>query len=356
MTLDPVFRSARAVKLIEELGFIERVSVPISIHADAMQFVHGQLPEIIGDEWIDHDPDQENNHLEFLQRNFFLILFLSVFEQLGCERARLDLYARLDLCIKGIITAGDNLFDDQNKQMLPLQFSDGGTRFPSILQMLCFTRLVERVLNAGVEASTITREQADQFQRSFLTNIASIGALEGSEESGVDEIIPVEHMIDKVHRVRGGALFSLAFIAPDLLEDDNIAQTLAIARDAIIKLGVAFQIVDDITDFEFDLTRNSHNILTAYAYHSENEGERALIREMLKTKTTDGQVVELAFPDATQAALKRARDEVRSAFEGLKGTGFWIAPDKADLFVEAIVGIEGVERIEHIGESMAVSK
>ncbi|MEM7408221.1 MAG: class 1 isoprenoid biosynthesis enzyme [Pseudomonadota bacterium] len=355
MTLDPVFRSPRAVRLIEDLGLMERLSVPGSIHAEATEAVHGMLPDIIGEAWLDTDASPARDDVEFLQRNFFLILFLSIFEGLGCRRDRVDLYARLDLCIKGIITAGDNLFDDQNKQLLPLRFDDGGTRFPSILQMLCFTRLSERVLSDAVAASTLSEAQAAQFQRSFLTRLAEIGALEGSEEDGVAEILPVEPMINKVHRVRGGALFSLAFIAPDLLEDESLKPVLAVAGEAVIKLGVAFQIVDDITDFEFDLTRGSHNILTAYAYHSDVPEERTRIRQMLKAETTGGATLEEVFPHATQRALLRAREEARAAFQGLVGAGFWMAPDQADLFVDAIVGIEGVDRIEQISDNVAES-
>jgi hypothetical protein len=49
--------------------------------------------------------------------------------------------------------------------------------------------------------------------------MARIGKLEGSEEGGVDEIPTPDEMVERVHRVRGGALFALAFVPPAVLEE-----------------------------------------------------------------------------------------------------------------------------------------
>ena len=58
--------------------------------------------------------------IEFVQI-FFLILFRSVLQTVGVATADLQLCCELNFCIKGTITAADNLFDDQDKALLPLK-------------------------------------------------------------------------------------------------------------------------------------------------------------------------------------------------------------------------------------------
>ena len=76
----------------------------------------------------------------------------------------------------------------------------------------------------------------------------------------------------------GGALFALAFVAPGVLEKGDVKRKLADAETAIAQLGTAFQIVDDLTDFEFDVRRKSHNLLVSQIHHLGTQAERAAVR------------------------------------------------------------------------------
>ena len=120
---------------------------------------------------------------------------------------------------------------------------------------MSFERLLRRALDRGQHAVILDGAQRDAVLRGLLNRMASIGTLEGSEEGGVDEIPTPDNMVERVHRIRGGALFALAFAAPAVLETGPLAEKVAAAEPAVARLGTAFQIVDDLTDFEFDLGR-----------------------------------------------------------------------------------------------------
>ena len=64
------------------------------------------------------------------------------------------------------------------------------------MQMLCFDHLLMRIFETHGSMFGVT--EIAQFRRELLTSLASIGTLEGSEEAGVDTILPVEEMIEKV--------------------------------------------------------------------------------------------------------------------------------------------------------------
>ncbi len=356
MTLSPVFRSPAAVRLLEERGLWRRLAPDIGAQADAVRRVHADLRDVIGADFLGDAasvPDTDGpggDELHFLQEYFFLILFRSIFSALGVPEDRLALYCELNFCIKGTITAADNLFDDQAKSLLPLADA-AGPRFRSILQLMCFERLVRRALDRGVDDGLLDASQRDQILKGLLDRMASIGALEGSEEGGVDDIPPPDAMLEGVHRVRGGALFALAFVAPSVVEGDAVADRIGRAEPAVARLGTAFQIVDDLTDFEFDVGRKSHNLLVSQVYHAGSAEEKAALEGMWDGREAGSGAVEARFVESARAVLERAYGEARASFQSLADLGHWFDPAMADDVVHAIVGLDGVARMEAITAS-----
>jgi hypothetical protein len=349
MTLSPVFRSDEAVRTLKLEGVWSRLDPAARGQAAAVANVRRDLPAVLDQTYIDmgalagEDPG-ETIGLEFVQEFFFLILFRSVLQTIGMATPDLALCSELNFCIKGTITAADNLFDDQDKALLPLKTGEGA-RFRSILQLLAFERLASRTLERGVCAGSISRPSAEQFQRELLSRMAAIGSLEGSEEGGVEGVLEPDFMIEQVHRVRGGALFELAFIAPRLLEASVEPPLLSRAQRAISKLGTAFQIVDDLTDFEFDMAHGSHNLLVSQITHGGSAEEQARLKALGEVTARTSDVVTELFADSGRAVIERGEEQAREALEELRSLGFWFPPELGGQLVRAIVGLDGVERM-----------
>ena len=351
MTLSPVFRSPSAVQMLQAEGIWQRLEPAIASQARGVATVRGDLAEILAPEFLHEEAGvsldggvSDPSSLLFLQEFFFLILFRSLFESLGVGSARLDRYAEVNFCVKGTITAADNLFDDQKKSLLPLEVGKG-SRFLSILQIMCFERLIRRVLDRGVVAGDLDEGGRDRVLKGLLDLMARIGRLEGSEEGGVTEIPTPEAMVERVHRVRGGALFALAFVPPRVLESGEILKRIQAAEPAVARLGTAFQIVDDLTDFEFDISRRSHNLLVAQIHHHGTPEERARLDALLAGAAPEPEEVEGPFRASARAVLERAYEESRHAFRDMAALGFWFPERLADEVVHAIVGLEGVRRM-----------
>ena len=354
MTLSPVFRSASAVRLLAERGVWERLAPDMEAQADAVRRVYRDLETIIDESFRTEPPHVPSAAevttpagLRFLQEYFFLILFRSIFRALGVPDARLQAYTELNFCIKGTITAADNLFDDQAKSLLPLA-DHAGSRFMSILQLMSFERLLRAVLDRRVDEGVIDGALRQDIQRALMDRMAAIGVLEGSEEGGVHGIPRPDEMMESVHRVRGGSLFALAFAAPSVLESGALAERMATAERAIARLGTAFQIVDDLTDFEFDVGRRSHNLLVAQIHHAGTAEERAALGPLWEGGAVREGVVESSFQRSARAVLERAYDEARAAFEALAVLGHWFDPTLSEEVVHAIVGLEGVSRMQSL--------
>ena len=183
MTLSPVFRSTQAVQLLAEQGVWSRLASDIEAQAEAVRTVHLDFEDVIDDSFRKASSPKlrdlevaTSEGLRFLQEYFFLILFRSIFRSLGVEKSRLQAYSELNFCIKGTITAADNIFDDQSKTLLPLVPSSG-SRFMSILQLMSFERLARSVLDRAVAASVIERGSVHTIQRALLDRMAEIMSL-----------------------------------------------------------------------------------------------------------------------------------------------------------------------------------
>ena len=352
MTLSPVFRSQDAVRLLAEQGVWTRLAPDMEAQAEAVRRLYVDFEELIGPAYrsdVPHVPSASEvttpEGLHFLQEYFFLILFRSIFGSLGVSGGRLQMYTELNFCIKGTITAADNLFDDQAKSLLPLA-DHAGSRFMSILQLMSFERLLRGVLDRAVDEGSVATGQVGPIQRALMDRMASIGVLEGSEEGGVDEIPEPGAMVDAVHRIRGGSLFALAFAAPSVLERGPMATKMEVAEEAIARLGTAFQIVDDLTDFEFDVGRRSHNLLVSQIRHRGTPEEVAAFGPMWDSGEVPTGVVEDLFATSARAVLEIAYEEARASFRTLADLGHWMGEELAEEVVHAIVGLDGVARME----------
>lgn len=341
MTLSPIFRSIDAVEMLETKGYLARLRPSIAAQREYVRELNGLLRDVIDAKYIASNPDEDDD-LTFLQEHFFLTLFDSVFRTLGCSPQRLRMYGLLNLCVKGMVVAGDNLFDNEAKMDLPLALGKGRC-FASIMQLLCFDHLAMRVLErCGAE---VKPEEVVRFRRDLVSALAYIGTLEGSEEAGVQSILPVEEMIRNVHEVRGGRLFALSFIAPRVWEPAEAREKWDTAHRGIARLGTAFQIVDDLVDFEFDLGRRSHNVLSSQIVHAGSTAEKAAFEKLAGSKDAPSNLVERSFVMSGRAVLDRARVEAEQGFAELAKIGFWYPAADAELFVRAIAGDAGDERV-----------
>lgn len=178
--------------------------------------------------------------------------------------------------------------------------------------------------------------------------MAEIGTLEGSEEDGVDDVPRPEQMIGTVHELRGGALFGLSLVAPLIVETGDVARKLRSASSAIHDLGTAFQMVDDLIDFESDLARRSNNPLVSQIIHGGSDEERSLLTSLTRHKRLCRESVGQDFRDSALVVLDMAYDRALSAITRLHALGHWLMPDVTETFIRARVGDDGIVRMSYL--------
>lgn len=341
MTLSPLFRSRQAIRfLFEEKGYFHKLQPGLLQQKQTEEYISELLGRIIPQE---HLQTVEKDDLTFLQDNFFLVLFNSSLQNWGMPQEKIDLYSRLNYCLRSEVIAADNIGDGEDKQALPIKRFEGKS-FNSLFQFMNAVHVSSILMQ---ESPLVSRENQERILKEINQLYYEIGSLEGSEEQGITTILQPEEMIQKVHHFRGGNLFRLQFGAVHVLERgvSELEPKIEATEKGFHLLGTAFQIVDDITDFESDLKRRSNNLVQSIIHHEGTPAEKKKLKEMVESDRIPANAFENYFHSSGQRTLDYAIRYAQEAFESLQTIGFWVDPADSPFFVAAIAGEIGETRI-----------
>lgn len=279
--------------------------------------------------------------LEYAQRNFFSILFLSIYRAVGIPPEKRLAYGIINHCLRGIVTGADNLLDDEYKELLPLNFPPAATRFKSVMHLLLFDRILFQNCSNMAAQGQITPAQKEALQDRLFQAIVPIGAEEAQEEGGIKEIIAPAEVLKTVHVYKGGKLLCLAFIAPLFLENSRRDQ-LSLADSGIFSIGIALQLIDDLTDFHEDILAANHNYLVSAIFHNGSTQEKSHLTRIMGEKDCSAPV-EQTFPDIIRQVTREAVSEAVYGFEQLRTAGFWFDRQQAYELIRHLFELRGVK-------------
>jgi len=281
------------------------------------------------------------NVLKYAQRNIFSILFLAVYRAIGIPAERRLIYGVINHAVRGIVTGTDNLLDDEYKEMLPLRFPADATRFKSVMHILLFDRFLFQIVEEAVRKRVFPEEHRQLIQHKIFQAMVPIGDEEASEEKGVSAILPPAEILASVHMYKGGNLLRLAFVAPRLVEKGLFAP-LEAADGGIYRIGMALQVIDDLTDFYDDLRDRRHNYLLSSIFHEGDISERQLLGQLLAERPGSGPPVAEIFRDSVGRVMHRAIGEALAGFAALEEAGFWLNRRDALRLVRHLFRLRGV--------------
>ncbi|MCM8798307.1 MAG: hypothetical protein NC821_02430 [Candidatus Omnitrophica bacterium] len=208
----------------------------------------------------------------YFEKNIFSILFLSIYRAFRIPKKKRIYYGSINYCIRGIVTAADNILDKEDKNIL--DFSDlpkQSSNFKFILQIIVLEQLLSYLLKNTFLLSEI------------VDVLIKIGSLEAEEEAGQAKILTPNSLLKKVHSFRGGALLNLAFLVPQALEL-RLRKRFEEVKEGVHLLGIGLQILDDVVDFEKDLKDKRYNYLISsieYRDGREEETTQKVVREAI---------------------------------------------------------------------------
>ena len=217
-----------------------------------------------------------------LARHFFSMLFLYSYYRAGVPAERRVLYAAVNQCLRGMVTGCDNILDDEYKATLETDLPPHAHRFRSVLDIMVADRVLFAMLQDYCLAHDLPVGLALQASAVSLQALTESGAQEASEEEGVDEQLEPDAVLRTVHHYKTGVLFQSTWAIPALFEKDILPEGLAV-RDALYRIGIGCQILDDIVDLFADLRARRHNYVASVLVHREPEALQERMQSMLVT-------------------------------------------------------------------------
>ena len=274
---------------------------------------------------------------QYWQRNFFSILFLTIFDAIGISKRRQRMYGSILHAIRGIVTATDNILDDEAKGSVQLSLQ-GGRVLPNVVVSL----MEMSVLQQSIYELAENEKTAKETLKSITHALFVLGAEESAEECDVHTVLDPRQLLDRIHRFRGGELLLLAFVAPEANEP-QLADNIHTAKVGVNYIGLCLQILDDLTDFEEDVTNHNHNMLRSWIVHHRPDG----VYDTEQLNQLDAEVLkhpEIYFRRATQQVMHLAIEMALKGFDYLTQIEYPAERSSAQELIKAMFQLRGLER------------
>ncbi len=261
------------------------------------------------------------NDYYFLEKNFFSALFLFSYHRTGIVGPRRITYAAINQCLRGMVTGCDNILDDEYKKTLETDLPEKGDRFRSVLDIMVSERILFDILLDAFKTNEMPHAAVLKIGDAALHALFRSGAQEASEENGNSHVLHPEQVLSTVHHYKTGLLFQSPWAIPMVVENGH-KDVIHSMMDALYKIGMGCQILDDMVDLASDLHRRRHNYLVSLIYHDDDSSHWKSLCRKRSSQPGVAQDVNLVslFPEALSIAGERARVFLVEGLGGLFGS------------------------------------
>jgi hypothetical protein len=278
-----------------------------------------------------------------LRKNIFSTLFQSMYHLMDCAPQHRLFYGKLIHLFRIWVTSADNLLDDEDKVVIPIQMPGSSRVMRQVVSIMTADRIFRRLLAEGVESKALTVRQAQELSERSLQILLPSAAQEASEEQGIMERPDPDYVLNVIHRYKTGILFNVAFLAPEIVEPHlNRARADAL-KDALLKFGIGCQVLDDIRDMARDHVERRHNVLLSSLLKNQPEFFRTLeTRELAVTDRLYLEVLPFAIP-----AARLGFGMMRDGLTALGGLGLGIRPKLAERLAGSMFTVLDLQDLQY---------
>lgn len=255
------------------------------------------------------------SHSFSLERNFFTALFLYSYFRSRIPQDRRVLYTAVNQCLRGMVTGCDNLLDDEYKMTLDTDLPLTGTRFRSVLDIMVSERVLFDIMLERLERHEFDFDVVRKAVRASLKALARSGSQESSEQAGIAERrLAPDEILSTVHHFKTGLLFQCPWAVPGVIENP-LPTAASTVKDALYRIGIGCQIMDDIVDLVSDVRNRRHNYVASLIAWGDDAVLKRLLSQM--ASSTSGAFYMEAFGEYLRKAYQLAMDYLQSGLRRL---------------------------------------
>ncbi|QHI69595.1 hypothetical protein [Tichowtungia aerotolerans] len=321
-------------------AFAEQQTAIHAIYDNADQML--QVPPNTPDEYLVSMQPVPNEYYT-LRKNIFSTLFQSMYHLMDCDPEHRLFYGKLIHLFRIWVTSADNLLDDEDKVVIPIQMPGSSRVMRQVVSIMATDRVFQKLLWEGIAQNALTPHQAQQLSERSLQILLPSAAQEASEEEGVTERPDPETVLSVIHRYKTGILFNVAFLAPEIIEPHLDRKRAAALKTALLQFGIGCQVLDDIRDMARDYLEQRHNYLLSTLWKKQPKFFQTLEnRELAVTDRLYLDVLPTALPTA-QLGFSMMRDGLQTLGE----MGLGISRKTAGSLAESMFAVLDLKDLEY---------
>jgi len=282
-------------------------------------------------------PFKALNAVKYFEKNFFSILFLSIFKAVGISDERILKYGVILHALRIIITCTDNILDEEHKGPV---FLNAELDNP-VLNNTMLSLLAHKVMGQAIREVSRDVATAARIESKILDSICSIG--KGENVTKIDGEMPIpQEIIENVHMKIGGDLLRLALIAP-VENESGFNSELQHMESGVLGIGIALQMLDDVTDTVEDLSKTKANYLASWIIYQGEDGTFSFsdLKEYADKKENNFCA---DFSRSVASVVNEAIEKALDGFDMLCCGGFPITRVQAIGILKLMFGLRGLAR------------
>jgi geranylgeranyl pyrophosphate synthase len=176
-----------------------------------------------------------------------------------------------------------------------------------------------------------------------LHTLAASGVQEADEEQGIESILTPEDILNKVHHYKTGLLFNCPWGIPLVLEQLN-PDIVTPIQEALYRIGIGCQILDDMADLGRDVRGGRHNYVASLVYHQSGRDLWSQLKEKaaVGSEDEDTATLLLEFTEALEESARMAQQYLLEGLSALFGERHSFAVQPAITFLYKRIGTDGL--------------
>lgn len=289
-----------------------------------------RLKTYISDEKFINEKSYKS-YINYLEKNFFSILLLSIFKNLKISKDKITEYGIILHSLRGMVTCADNIIDKESKGSIFLTSISN-----HVLSNTMLSIIQQNIINNSIDELTIDSYKKNRMIQGYTKALYSVALGENLRELGQNIEEPKE-IIENIHKKIGGELLQLAFVIPSINEENEILNQ---AKNGIFQIGIALQLLDDICDFKEDLDENKKNYLLSKISHKNNLN----VLKIKEISNNENFIFSEVYLDSYRESINEAVETALYGFELLGNSGYPINRNQGELILKFMFNIRGLSK------------
>ena len=274
---------------------------------------------------------KKSNYINYLEKNFFSILLLSIFKNHKISKESIIEYGVILHSLRGMVTCTDNIIDNESKGSIFLTEISN-----HILSNNMLSIIEQNILNDSISKLTTDSYKKNQMLQGYTKALYSVAIGESMRELN-DEIETPKEIIENIHKKIGGELLELAFIIPTINENNS---KLEISKNGIYQIGIALQMIDDICDFQEDIEAKKKNYLLSKIFHNSSLS----LKELISLSNDENFYNSELYLNNYSDSIGEAIDTALYGFKILEDSGYPVNKKQGKIILEFMFKIRGLSK------------